>query len=69
MADRLLNNIPQLDVTPESYLSDFQNPINQFTCFREITAPTIVPLIVLIFKVFMRRNFTPTFCDLSVEIT
>ena len=45
MGDRLSKDKPQSNVTPESYLSDFQNPINQFTCFREITETEILGLL------------------------
>jgi hypothetical protein len=45
MGDKLSNDIPQSNVTPESYLSDVQNSINQLTCFREITEPEILGLL------------------------
>ena len=46
MGDKLSNDIPQSNViTPESYLSDVQNSVNQLTCFREITEPEILGLL------------------------
>ena len=45
MGDRLSNNIPQLNVSPESYLNDFQNPINQFTYFREIKEAEVLSVL------------------------
>ena len=45
MGDKLSNDIPQSIVTPESYLSDVQNSVNQLTCFREITEPEILGLL------------------------
>jgi hypothetical protein len=45
MGDKLSNDIPQSNVTPESYRSDVQNSVNQLTCFREITEPEILGLL------------------------
>ena len=45
MGDRLSTNIPQSNVAPESYLNDLQNPVNKFTCFRDITQTEILNLL------------------------
>ena len=45
MGDRLSANIPQSNVASESYLNDFQNPVNKLTCFRDITQTEILNLL------------------------
>ena len=62
MGDKLSNNIPQLNVSPESYLNDFQNPINQFTCFREIKESEVLSSRIRCYKsIRNRRNFGENF--------
>ena len=44
MGNRLSTNIPQSNVAPESYLNDLQSPVNELTCFRDITRAEILNL-------------------------
>ena len=45
MGNRLSANILQCNIAPESYLNNFQNPVNELDCFRDITQTEILNLL------------------------